>query len=366
MSSSNITQESTSQDFTFSPWKNPANLKLLFPIGAGIISLFLLSLFSTLFFIALLALVLTSVLKPMVFHLEKEGINAFGALVMIYALFLLMLFALVIFLGPEIAAQLRAMAQLYNSLVQESGRQHIAEFITFFASKLDFLNSPVVQKQLVHQYFTVFIRFLRGGVQFTTSILYSIPNVLVLALAVFLLLKDGDRLQRHFISTVPNRFLEFTCFATEHIQHTLSAYLRRQFYIIFTTTVFYSLAFYWLGIPFSILVGFLAGFASVIPFFGLLIGAVPVALVGIYSFDNNSILFVLLGLFAAIHFVQTALFKQSSFRLPFKLHPLYTLVFLVAGYAIWGMWGVFFAVPLAVCFICIIKQIGWGMQNFHF
>ncbi|MCA9731812.1 MAG: AI-2E family transporter [Deferribacteres bacterium] len=352
--------------FRFSPWKNPANLKLILPLIVGLLLTFFLSIFSTFFFIALLMLLFTSVLRPFVVHLEKRGFNTIGAIILIYTLFLLVIALLFLLIAPQISDQLREMTRLANQLKVNSGQHALEKFISFFAAKLDFLGSPVLQQRLAAQYFAVFVRFLQGAVSFSTTILLSPLHVALLGIAVFFLLKDGAQLQKQIISALPNRFLEFSTIALDNIVNTLAHYFRNHFIILVTCTVVYSSAFYWLNLPYYILLGFLAGFACTIPYFGSIIGASPALLVGLYTFKHGAVLFVLIGVFAAVHFVNMLILKQLHETTSHNIPPLYTLVILLAGYTIWGFWGLFFAMPLAICFVTILKQLMWGIQNFHF
>ncbi|KAA3662178.1 MAG: AI-2E family transporter [Calditrichaeota bacterium] len=353
-------------DFHFTPWKNPANIKLIFPLIMGVLVISLLSYFSTFFFILVLTLLFTAVLRPVVFHFEKRGFNPVGAMILVYLLFIALLFLLFIVLAPQVSEQLREMTQLERQLRLNSGQHAIEKFISFFAAKIDFLDSPDLQQRLAKQYFVVFLRFLRGAVAFSSTILLSPINLFILGLAIFFLLKDGMQLQRQIISALPNRFLEFSTLAFDNIVDTLARYFRVHFIVLVSCTVIYSFSFHWLGLPYSILLGFIAGFACTIPYFGPVIGALPASLVGLYSFKTSAVLFVLIGLFAAVHFINMLVLRKQHESISHGISPFYTLLILLVCYTIWGFWGLFFAIPLAICLVTIFKQLMWGIQNFHF
>ncbi len=361
-----MVSSSPTPEFTFTPWKNPANHQLAAAALCTFVLIFFLSYFSTIFLISLLAIAITAVLKPAAQNLEKQGINAFGASVLIYFLFLFVLFAAGLLLAPQILSEIRALQQLALQTSNTPGNSYSLAIISAFAKKINLLNSLQLQQNIAGHYFHYYASFLQGAARFSTTFFYSIPHLLLFLIAVFFLLKDSDALHRKIIAAVPNRFLEFASTGGERIRHDLSAYFRRLCTIVVINATIYGLSFYLLGLPFPVLLGIFAGLTAGTPVLGSIIGIIPVALTGIAVFNNSAILFVLAGLFAGINFIQTVFFRYYAATLPVKIHPLSILAAIIIGATVWGVWGVVFAVPAAICLIFVSKQILWGMQNFHF
>lgn len=366
MNQHNFAPPPSQLEVTFLPWRNPGNLKIAIGLIGALVFLFFLSYFSTFILSFMLAIATTALLKPLVHSLENEGVNSFGAVVLAYLVFLLFLVAVVLGIGPFIGKEFHSLLLLSHDFNQTPLSANAQKLITTFSAKLSFLQNSQAQQDIVHYYFHAFSSLLRGASTFGISLFFSIPGAAIFLAALFFLLKDSDYLFKRFIAGMPNRLLEFSCSACENIRRDLSAYFRSLFFVVIINSIIYGIAFKLLGLPFPALLGVFSGLAAMVPLMGSVIGAIPAALIGIYIFNNGAFLFVLAGLFAGVNFIQAVIFKYLLPIPTAKIHNLAVLAAIFIGAIIWGVWGIIFAAPAAVCIVFIGKQILWGVQNFRF
>ncbi len=112
---------------------------------------------------------------------------------------------------------------------------------------------------------------------------------------------------------------------------------------------------YMLGIEFPLLNGLFAGFASIIPFLGVIVAVIPAAFIGYAkSGDLSMIPKVCAAYFVIYVIIEGNLIKPLVMRRTLKLNPLTVIFSVMAMGELLGFWGIILAVPLAaVIKICV-------------
>jgi predicted PurR-regulated permease PerM len=149
------------------------------------------------------------------------------------------------------------------------------------------------------------------------------------------------------------------------IDYALGGFLRGQLIVAMIVGVLYSIALMLLGMkPYAILIGFLAGFGNLIPYFGPIAGGVPAGLWVIFGDRFATIEGKIIGVGLVIlisvliqsidgFFLQPRIVGKNA-----GLHPLLVLLALIIG-GQFGLGGLVLAVPLAVVAKSVIKEIWW-------
>ena len=107
-------------------------------------------------------------------------------------------------------------------------------------------------------------------------------------------------------------------------------------------------ALYFLGIEFPLLNGLFAGFASIVPFLGVMVAVIPAAFIG---YAKSGDLFVIPKVCAAYFvifvIIEGNLIKPLVMRRTLRLNPLAVIFAVMAMGELLGFWGIVLAVPLA-------------------
>ena len=111
----------------------------------------------------------------------------------------------------------------------------------------------------------------------------------------------------------------------------------------------YSIAFAIIGHPYAVLLGFLAGFSNLIPYFG---GIAINILAAITAFVVSPSLFIrTLITFFILSSVDSYLINPHVYGKTNSIHPLLTIFALFAGSILFGIMGVFISFPLAIILV---------------
>ncbi len=114
-------------------------------------------------------------------------------------------------------------------------------------------------------------------------------------------------------------------------------------------------AFWLIGLPSPVALGFIAGLADFIPFVGPIIGALPAILLA-FTLDGQAVLWTLLAVVAIQQIEGNVIFPLVEKRVV-TIPPALALFAIVAGGVLFGTLGLVFGFPLAVVAFVLVKKL---------
>jgi putative permease len=141
----------------------------------------------------------------------------------------------------------------------------------------------------------------------------------------------------------------------------IASYVRGKFIEVIVIWVSTYIAFALMGLNYAMLLGLLVGLSVIVPYVGATVVTIPVALVAFSQWGISSEFGYLMGIYAFIQFLDGNLLVPLLFSEVVNLHPIAIIVAVVFFGSLWGVWGVFFAIPLATLIQAIIKA--WPEQE---
>lgn len=127
----------------------------------------------------------------------------------------------------------------------------------------------------------------------------------------------------------------------------LSGFVRGQISVAFALAIIYALALTVAGLKFGFLIGIMAGVLSVIPLIGSTVGLVVSVLVAWFQSGEWSYVGIIAAIFLVGQFVEGNFLTPKLLGSSVGLHPLWILFALLAGGSLFGIVGMFLAVPVA-------------------
>ena len=150
------------------------------------------------------------------------------------------------------------------------------------------------------------------------------------------------------------------------VDHALGGYLRGQLTVCIIMAICYTIALWCLGLrTHAVLIGLLAGFGNLIPYFGPIVGAVPTILWIVFgnTYDDvSSKMFGIFGVLLLTVVLQSLdgwVFQPKIVGANADLPPLLVLLALLVGVQ-FGLIGMILAVPSAVVLRALIIEIWWN------
>ncbi len=194
-----------------------------------------------------------------------------------------------------------------------------------------------------------------------TRSLASIPRLLtvmvymvLIPMLVFFLLKDRELILDWLGSFLPAErpFLR-RIWSEMNIQ--FANYARGKALEVIIVGLVSYFAFVWLDLNYAALLGLLVGLSVIVPYIGATLVTVPVLLVGFFQWGVTNEFYYLFAVYVVIQALDGNVLVPLLFSEAVNLHPVAIIMAVLFFGGIWGIWGVFFAIPLATLVKAIIN-----------
>lgn len=324
-----------------------------------LIAAILIYLFGNILAPLLVAAVCAYVLEGVVLRLERIGIPRVIAASLVLVIFFFLCLIAIFGLLPVLFQQV---TQLFLELPRMLGQ-----------GQRELMRLPEAYPNL----FTVdqlneIVNSLRGEIAgFSQAVVsFSVANVVnvfvfavyfvLVPLVVFFVLKDKAMVLAWLSQFLPTRS-ELTSRVWAEVDAKTASYVRGKLIEIAIIWVVSYAVFAFFGLNFSLLLSFLVGISVIIPFVGAFAVTLPVALIAFFQWGLSPEFGYLLVAYAILQILDGNLLVPLLFSEVVNLHPLGIIVAVLFFGGLWGIWGVFFAIPLATLIQALLTA--WPSQT---
>lgn len=197
---------------------------------------------------------------------------------------------------------------------------------------------------------------LSGAAGVITILIYLI----VLPILIFFFLKDKERILNWFIEFLPrNNKLARRVWGDVDLQ--IGNYIRGKFWEILIVWAASFACFAYFGLQFSMLLAVLVGLSVLIPYVGAAVATIPVVLIAWFQWGWSGDFAYVVIAYLIIQAIDGNLLVPLLFSEVVNLHPVAIIVAVLLFGGLWGVWGVFFAIPLATMIQAII--VAWPKSS---
>jgi predicted PurR-regulated permease PerM len=296
------------------------------------------------------------ILNPYVDRLHRTGLPRGLAIPLTYLLLLVALAAIGVLLAQPISNQVTSFQHSVPHLVNEANKR-LLSLQSFFNHHGLHIR---LEKQGQTALQTLKDKIVKGSsslLSFTTSLLTSVANaaialVLIFVVSVYLLVYAGQ------IGVVVRRLLPPGDGTAEddyptRVQRAVSSYVRGQltFSVVMGATagvalwIFGAVGIFPDGRTYAFAFGAFFGVMELVPFIGPVLGAIPPIAVALFQDPVTAIWLVIL--FVAIQQLEGHIVAPQIFGHALRINPLFVILALLFGDAIYGLVGALVALPVA-------------------
>ena len=183
---------------------------------------------------------------------------------------------------------------------------------------------------------------ISGAASIITVVIY----VVLLPILIFFFLKDKTTLLKWLMRFLP-RDNELAIRVWGDVDFQIGNYIRGKFWEILIVWFVTFATFSYLGIQYSMLLSVLVGVSVLIPYVGAAMVTIPVVLIAWFQWGWNSDFITLVIAYLVIQTLDGNLLVPLLFSEVVNIHPVAIIVAVLLFGGLWGIWGVFFAIPLA-------------------
>ncbi len=282
-------------------------------------------------------------LYPFLKLLQNKGIPKGIGIIIIISIFTAILASVLFVITPLLYDQL---SSLFSSIIS---------FFNEISSKFD-LDFESLQYTL-NTTFNDIIKDVStyvsdGAITFISVSMGVITTILITFSATIYFLSDMGKIRKSFAKYLRRknrRTFKFFKILDNEMKNYLNGFVK----IMFITLIEYTLAFYIIGHPDALLLGFLACIATLIPYFG---GMMTNVVAVITAFVISPALFIrTLILFLVLSALDGYLINPWVYGKTNAIHPVVVILSVFAGGILFGVVGVIISLPVAIIVIATAK-----------
>ncbi len=284
-------------------------------------------------------------LDPIVDRLERLGTGrVLGTILILMAAFFV-LFLIFLLLIPLVIDQFRLLAAVAPDLVT-SVQALVLNQIASISPESEALNSTVSNLSTMAQ---EKLGIIFGSVMASAISLIDVIMLMVITpvVAVYLLV-DWDRILEKINELLPLDHASVVRSLASEIDSTLSAFVRGMIVVCLVLGIYYATALSLIGLEFGLIIGFIAGLVSFIPYVGALLGGVlAIGLALIQFWGDFELVALVVGVFIVGQIFEGNILTPKLVGNSVGLHPVSLILALSLFGAFFGFIGLLLAVPLA-------------------
>ncbi|GAX00440.1 AI-2E family transporter [Secundilactobacillus silagei] len=270
--------------------------------------------------------------------------------IVVYALLIIGLYFAITIYIPKITAQVISSVQSIYNFYQNSANDtnQTVRLVSDWLAKSHLLPQVKGGLKVIVDYITSIGSF---GVTFVLSIILSFFYTIEL--------KPMDAFSKLFLSSDYGWFFQDISYFGHKFADTFGVVLEAQFLIAIFNTVVTTVGLAFLHMPQLLAVAIMIFVLSLVPVAGVIISAVPLSILG-YAVGGAKDVATILILLLVVHVIEAYVLNPKLMSSKTELPIFYTFVVLLAGEAMWGIWGLIVSVPIFTFFLDIL-----GVKKAH-
>jgi putative permease len=297
--------------------------------------------------------VIAYILEGLVSNIIKLGVPRFVAFLISYTLFVTAVALIIFGLVPLVISQVS---------------QLIVDFPRILSKVQALLltipeNYPIFADQEIEQMLGSFSSELVGVGQTLLSVSLSsavdvftvLVYLVVVPLLVFFLLKDKVKIIQWFRRFLPeDRGLAYSVW--KEVDAKMGNYIRGKMVEILIVGAATFIPLQFMGMNYAATMSLLVGLSVIIPYVGAIAVTIPVAMIAWFQWGGTSDFVYLMIAYLVVQFMDGNVLVPLLFSEVVNMHPAAIIIAVLFFGGLWGVWGVFFAIPLATLIQAVINS----------
>lgn len=314
-----------------------------------------------------ISMILAYLGDPLTDWLEAKGLSRRWAVSVVFLMLTLALtlaiLVLVPLLGRQLGQLIEALPQIF-AWVQAAVLPWVQSLTGVdFSTDFDQLRQTLMANWRETSTFAAAIlaQVSRSGL----ALVFWIANLALIPVVTFYLLLDWDRLKSRVRDLLPRRYEPTITHLAVQCDEVLSAFLRGQLLVMLSLGIVYAVGLTITGIQFGILIGLIAGLASIVPYLGVIVGLVVAALVAFFQYGDLLHLVGVGVVFAIGQVLEGMVLQPLLLGDKIGLHPVAVIFAVLAGGQLFGFTGVLLALPVAAVIMVLLRYLHDRYKNSH-
>jgi predicted PurR-regulated permease PerM len=293
---------------------------------------------------------------PLVDWLEEKRFSRTLAVTSVFIAIIIMVTLALFLIIPAAQGQIQIVAgkmPVYQQWIAEVGIPWVVNFTGIETLDVAEVKTMLIQNvrstsEIAGQLFS---HISASGI----GIIAWIGNLVLVPVVTFYLLRDWDFLVERIRELIPRNVEPLISELAVQCDQVLGAFMRGQLMVMLALGIIYAFGLGVIGLDLALLLGMIAGLASIVPYLGFIIGIVVSSIAALMQFQDVSILIYVAIVFSIGQLIEGFLLTPMLVGDRIGLHPVAVIFAIMAGGQLFGFAGVLLALPIAAVIMVLLR-----------
>ena len=291
------------------------------------------------------AVIIAYLLEGLIAPLQRLAVPRLFAVLVIYLGFLLVVILILFGLLPLISKQSTQLIQQIPGMLAE-GQAVLQRLPELYPEVISAAQVSELMAAIRTELMAWGQRVLSVTVASVLGLIAVVIYLVLLPVLVFFMLKDKSLIVGWFQHFVPrNRQLAGKVWS--EVDRQIGNYIRGKFLEVIIVWVVSYMVFLGFDLQYAMLLSMIVGLSVWVPFIGAAVVTVPVVVVALFQFGWSSDLAWLVAAYLVIQILDGNVLAPVLLSEVTDLHPVAIITAVLFFGGLWGLVGIFFAIPLA-------------------
>ena len=301
----------------------------------------------------LASVIIAYILEGLVKKISHFGVPRFIAFLLSYALFITALALILFGLVPLVISQISQLVVDFPRILNK-----IQQLILSIPEHYPVLADHEIEKMIANfssELVSVGQKLVSVSLESAGDVFTVLVYLVIVPLLVFFLLKDKMQILLWFRRFVPEqRGLAYSVW--KEVDVKMGNYIRGKMLEIVIVGIATFIPLKIMGMNYAATMSLLVGLSVIIPYVGAVAVTIPVAIIAWFQWGASSDFVYLMVAYLVVQFMDGNILVPLLFSEVVNMHPAAIIIAVLFFGGLWGVWGVFFAIPLATLVQAVINS----------
>ncbi len=267
-------------------------------------------------------------------------------------------FILIVFCSSTLPVLYKQLLNLYEMLRDLKAEEIIQKASSRFHIDLQqYLPASFseLSKELPNELFKLSNQIILSILNSTKIAIDLLMTIIIAPLTCYFVLKDWNVIGA-YIDKIFTKMPK-TLFWLRNVDYTFRTFLLGQFLLALFFVFFYSFAFIGIELNSALVLGLFSGITCFLPYIGAVISFIVCIAVAILQFNFSAELWLIILVFAIGHLLDLLWISPKLVGNKIGLHPLLTIFAMLASAQLFGVIGMFLAMPATVIIQAVLVKV---------
>lgn len=314
----------------------------------------------------LVGALLAYLFDPVVDRLEAAKFGRTGAVVTVFLFMTALMVLTVLLLLPQLGRQVQVLLERVPMIIDLFEQRVVPLLESTLGTDMGSVDLGTLKSMLAgnwQQTGNLMAQLVGGITRSGLAVLAWIANLVLIPVVLFYLLRDWDLMMARIRMLLP-RYLEpkVALWAME-CDEVLGAFIKGQLLVMLALGIIYATGLWLVGLDIALLIGMLAGLASIVPYMGFIIGILVAGIAAFIQFQDPMVLVWVGAVFAIGQALEGMVLTPLLVGDRIGLHPVAVIFAIMVGGQLFGFVGVLLALPVAAVIMVLLRHLHQGYKS---